>query len=149
MSITNETPVDHTVPANDDERRAWFAPFGYTGDPDEIVVLQGADGKPLKTAPVADVWAVLVGLRRLETDYTGQFHRTGNWAEFGRRPIDPADRLTEAMYGPLTHRQTGDWLPGRREIVCALLERRTDDDTYFRFRDQPLTPFSAEVQDAA
>lgn len=132
----SETQEVTTTPA-DAERRAWFAQYGYTGDPNEVVTLHKADGLPLR-ATAADVWAVLVGLRALLADYRNQFHRVGGWAEAERRPLDVANRLCEPAYGPLTDMQAGEWLPGRCLLVNYLLERVPDDDVLFRFREQPL-----------
>lgn len=140
MSTDNQTEAGAQGGSMPDEtaRRTWFAAFGYTGDPDEQVTLHNAAGKSLGTASAADVWAVRRGLLALERGYNGQFHRVGNWAEAARRPMDVTNRLAESQYGPLTSLLTSDWLPGRREIVCCLLERRADDDILFQFREHPL-----------
>lgn len=132
---------DTTVPIDDDERRAWLKAFGYTGDLHERLTLLDREGKPGETAMAADVWCVRRGLLALFDDYAKSFHRVGNWAEGGRRPIDPAGRLGEERYGPLIHPQSGEWLPGRRDIINALLERTPEDDTYFRFRDKPIANY--------
>jgi len=137
VNIT-EDEMTATVPPDDAERRGWFAQFGYTGNPNEGVTLIGPDGEPISTVTVTSMWAVRRGLLALKTDYSGQFHRVGNWTEAKRRPMDPANRLCDRAYGPLTSLQTGEWLPGRREIICSLLKRDPDDEVTFSFREQPL-----------
>lgn len=120
-----------TQPA-DPARESWFARFGYTGADNEVVTLRNNGG----TALAQHVWEVYKGLRVLEDDYTGQFHRTANSAYGDRRPVDVAKRLTLDEHGTLTDYASGLWRPGRREIVLALLD--LDEEAVATFAEAPL-----------
>lgn len=114
---------------------AWFGQFGYTGADDEVVTLRN----DLGTAKAQDVWSVLQGLRRLEEDYNAQFNRTANSAHDNRRLVDVAKRLTQDEYGELTDYASGEWRPGRREIVVALLDlSEVDETSVAAFAETPL-----------
>ena len=130
------------------ERLSLFGRFGYTGADDEVVLLRSVDAgngdgttmlQAGVTANARDVWAIYKGLSRLEDEYTGQFHRVANSAYGNRRPVDVAKRLPQDEYGPLTDYNTGEWLPGRREIVIALLDL-DENDMDASFAETPLIP---------
>lgn len=130
------------------ERRAWFGQFGYSGEDDEVVYLRKVESgygdgtmtlKAGVTASAQDVWAVYKGLTRLADEYTGQFYRTANSAYGERRLVDVARRLPQEEFGALTDYNTGEWLPGRREIVVALLDL-DEDDMDATFAETPLIP---------
>lgn len=92
------------------------------------------------TVPIDDFQIVQRGLLALLNEYANMFHRTCNWAIAGRRPIDPAGRLSEERFGPLTDLNTGDWLPGRRELVCALVKTAPNEEVIYQLREHPLAP---------
>jgi hypothetical protein len=137
-----------TVPIDDAARRTWAAQFGYAGDLHEVVTLLNGEGQPCGSAAIADVWSVRRGLIALFKEYSNSFHRVGNWSESQRQPVDPAGRLSELAFGPLTHPQSGEWLPGRTDIINALLRRVPEDDVLFEFRDAPIAK-KDEVSQAA
>jgi hypothetical protein len=138
-----------TVPIDDVERRTWLREAGYSGDLAEQVTLLNGAGQPCRTAPATDVWCVRRGLIALRTHHSSLFHRLGNWAKVQRVPRDPEGLLSQDPFGPITHLSSGDWLPGRRELVELMLEPDPEDDVFFRLREQPLARKPQEVAKAA
>lgn len=146
---TQDATSGTTVPFDDADRRAWFAKAGHSGNLHEQAALCGRNGEPCGTVAVADVWCVRRGLIALQKDHPKLFHRIGNWADMNRRPADTDNLLSGVQYGPLTHPQTGEWLPGRRELVVILLEPEPEDDVFYRLREQPLIVENKEIAEAA
>jgi len=124
--------------ATDAARAAWFGQFGYTGADDEVVTLRNGHG----TAKAQDVWKVLQGLRALADEYGSHLLRAVDAAVNDRHPYDSAGILALDEFGPLTQyaaKGSGDWLPGHREIVLALLN--WDEDAFrATFAESPLIP---------
>lgn len=148
MSTDKNEVTAAPVPADDAARRAWFARFGYAGDLDETVTLRSSNDRPLGTATVADVWAVLTGLRRMEGELNGLFRRAILAAGENMRPIDHVRRLSEIESGALTDEATGEFRPGRLEIIRALLDINTDT-ALGDWVDAPLVPSQQTAAHAA
>jgi len=117
-NATKTAPASPSIPP-EAIRRAWFGEFGYAGDLDEVVTLRSP---ALGTATVANVWGVLKGLRTLQSEFNSLFRRTCLSVATGERVIDHLRRLSEIEHGALTDATTGDFLPGRTEIIRALLD---------------------------
>lgn len=129
--------VDNPATSTNDEQEVWFAQFGYTDGPDQMVTLRGGLG----TARAGDVWEVLQGLRRLDRENHNLFQRLTYWTEANRKPMDPDRLFGLAEYGGLTvahGKQAGEWFEERRVIVAALTEY-DDDEVVGRFHEAPLS----------
>ena len=120
---------DAPLPPDDAERRLWFAPFGHRGDLDEEVTLRTLDGLPLGTATIADVWEVWKGLHTLERDYPQLYRRLLLAAAEDNAPFDRPRILALSEHGCITDETSGEFRPGRRLIVLALVDIDVDAAT--------------------